>query len=299
MIIGVYVDDLIICGKLLEHVIRFKQQLYSACPIKDLGEIGVIIGWKVTRRRVTRTLKISQAEYIKVKICSFGLQDAKVFTSPLNGYDGFSPGQKDEPLADKSAYARAVGSLGYASNGTRPDIAFAFSQLGSYNSCPVNRHWNSVCRALRYLKCSIDNCTTYNFEPYFTELSEIEKLSIYSDSDFAGDVVSRRSVSGYIVMLGGGPVSKQAVWVNRLFTEFFVVDKFVENAGILMFSDNQSALSIAGGTNSAKTKHIDISYHFVRDCVRGKKINIKYIPTAKMLADLLTKPLSHTKAKPL
>ncbi|KAI0993879.1 hypothetical protein K3495_g14305 [Podosphaera aphanis] len=322
IIIGVYVDDLIICGKLLEHVVRFKQQLSAVFPIKDLGEIDVIIGWKVTRERTTRTLKISQAEYIRDKICSFGLQDAKIYTSPLNGYDGIMPGQRDEPLADESAYASAVGSLGYASNSTRPDVSFATSQLGSYNSCPVSRHWNSVCRVFRYLKGSMDYCITYSFGLPSGELLQTEKLTMYSDSDFAGDIVTRRSVSGYIVMLGGGPVcwqsrrqksvststaeaeyvalfeaAKQAIWVNQLITELHVENKLIGDEGILLFTDNQSALSIAGGTNSAKTKHIDVSYHFVRDCVRDKKINIKYIPTDMMLADLLTKPLSYGKAK--
>ena len=58
-------------------------------------------------------------------------------------------------------------------------------------------------------------------------------------------------------------------------------------------------MTIANGTNSAKTKHIDIAYHFVQDCVEKKIVNLKYIPTDKMLADILTKPLSRAKAEPL
>lgn len=68
---------------------------------------------------------------------------------------------------------------------------------------------------------------------------------------------------------------------------------------MLTLTDNQSALAIAKGTSSSKTKHIDVAYHFVRDCVRDQKINLNYIPTTEMLADILTKPLSHVKAKPL
>ncbi|KAI1007401.1 Retrovirus-related Pol polyprotein from transposon TNT 1-94 [Podosphaera aphanis] len=324
LVIGVYVDDLVICGKILKRVVEVKRQLSSFFPIKDLGEIDVIIGWKITRERATRSLEISQARYISDKIRSFGLQDAKAYTSPLEGYDGILPGREDEPLANESAYASAIGSLGYASNGTRPDISFAVSQLGSYNARPVVRHWNSACRVFRYLKGTADYSISYSFGPISAEPTQEVRATVYSDSDFASDVVTRRSVSGYVVMIGDGPVcwrskrqksvstssaeakyvalseaAKQATWVSRLLNELHVADKLVDNQGLLTFSDNQSALSIAGGTNSAKTKHIDIAYHYVRECVDNKVMNVKYIPTDRMLADILTKPLTHPKAKPI
>ena len=324
IVIGVYVDDLVVCGKVLSQVVRAKQQLSSYFPIKDLGELDVIIGWKITRERSTRTLQISQAHYIAEKIESFGLQQAREYTSPLDGYDGILPGREDESPADESAYASAVGSLGYASHSTRPDISFAVSQLGKYNSCPVIRHWNTVCRVFRYLKGSSDFSITYCFGPSSPENLKSHEVLMCSDSDYAGDVVTRRSVSGYVVMLGGGPIcwqskqqksvststaeaeyialseaAKQAVWVIRLLRELHVGNALMSDDGLLTLSDNQSALSIAGGTNSAKTKHIDVAYHFIRECIEDKKIRVKYTPTNMMLADLLTKPLPQSKVKPL
>ncbi|KAI0999619.1 Retrovirus-related Pol polyprotein from transposon TNT 1-94 [Podosphaera aphanis] len=323
IVIGVYVDDLVVCGKVLKQVVKTKQQLSSHFPIKDLGEIDVIIGWKITRERSTRTLRTSQAHYITDKVECFSLQDAKAYKSPLDGYDGILPGRENESPADESAYASAVGSLGYASHSTRLDISFTVSQLGKYSSCPVVRHWNSVCRVFRNLKGTADYTITYCFGPLFSEPLQSAKIVMYSDSDYAGDVVTRRSVSGYVVMLDGGPVcwqskqqksvststaeaeyvalseaAKQAVWVNRLLGELHVGDAITNAGGSLILSDNQSALSIAGGTNSAKTKHIDVTCHFVRECIEEKKIQVKYIPTNMMLADLLTKPLSHSKARP-
>ncbi|KAI1005464.1 hypothetical protein K3495_g2750 [Podosphaera aphanis] len=324
IVIGVYADDLVVCGKVLKQVVKTKQQLSSHIPIKDLGEIDVIIGWKITRERSTRTLRISQVHYITDKVECFSLQDTKVYKSPLDGYDGILPGRENESPADESAYASAVWSLGYASHSTRPDISFTVSQLGKYNSCPVVRHWNSVCRVFRNLRGTADYSVTYCFGPLFSEPLQSAKIVMYSDSDYAGDVVTRHSVSGYVVMLGGGPVcwqskqqksvstsiaeaeyvalseaAKQAVWVNRLLGELHVGDAITNASGSLILSDNQSALSIAGGTNSAKTKHIDVACHFVRECIEEKKIQVKYIPTNMMLADLLTKPLSHSKARPL
>ncbi|KAI0993354.1 hypothetical protein K3495_g14830 [Podosphaera aphanis] len=175
---------------------------------------------------------------------SDGLEDAKSYTSPLEGYKGVLPADEDEPLADESAYSSAIGSLGYAANGTRPDISFATSQLASHNSSPVQRHWNSVCRVLRYLKRTAGYFITFNYGPQSLNISPDKKAILFSDSDYASDVTTRRSVSGYILMLGGGPVcwqsrrqksvatstaeaeyvaiyeaSKLAVWFNRFVKE--------------------------------------------------------------------------------
>lgn len=321
IVVGVYVDDLFICGHVLEKVIEVKQKLSSVFPIKDLGLIDTIIGWKITRQRSKRILSISQKLYLEEKIKSFEMVDNKPLSSPLDGCEGILPGRNDEPLADESAYASAVGSLGYASSSTRPDITFATSQLGSYNSSPVLRHWESVCHVFRYLKGSANNCITYNFGPTSEELTSELKAVLYSDSDYASDIVTRKSVSGYILMIGGGPVcwqskrqksvststveaeyialceaAKQAVWARRLLEELHVSDSFMSKGGILTYTDNQSALAIAKGTNSSKTKHMDVAYHYVRECIQEGKINLNYIRTNHMLADILTKPLSRQKA---
>ena len=323
LIIGVYVDDLIICGKVIDQVLNVKKELMSYFPIKDLGNVDLIIGWKIFRERATRTLKISQSGYLIDKIRSLGLLDAKVVSSPINGYDGILPGRDDESPADESAYASVIGSLGFASISTRPDISFVTSQLGRYNSSPVTRHWNTACKVLRYLNGTKNYSINYSFGPISSSLTQELKTTLYSDSDFAADITDRRSVSGYILMLGGGPIcwqsrrqksvststaeaeyvalfeaSKIAVWVNRLLGEFRVAKELSDADGILTFTDNQSALAIACGANSPRTKHIDVSYHFVRECILEKKIILKYIPTNMMLADVLTKPLPYTKAKP-
>lgn len=287
-----------------------------------MGLIDTIIGWKITRDRKTRTLKISQADYLIGKVKSFGLENARACTSPMDCYDGILPGNDEEELADESAYASAIGSLGYASNSTRPDITFATSQLGRFNSSPVIRHWKSACRVFRYVKGSIDCCITYSFGPTSDELTNELKAIVYSDSDFASDKTNRRSVSGYIVMLGGGPVSwqsrrqksvststaeaeyvalfeasKQAIWTTGFLNELHVADTLIDTDGILTYTDNQSAMVIAKGSSSARSKHIDVAYHYVRKCVEDGEINVKYIPTKMMLADILTKPLSFPKAK--
>lgn len=322
--IGVYVDDLVICGNLVADIVDTKSQLSSCFPIKDLGIINTVIGWKITRDRSTRTLCISQSDYILSKIESLGLSDAKVYNSPLDGYDAILPAEDGEQQADNSAYPSAIGSLGYASNSTRPDICFATSQLARFNASPVIRHWKGVCRVYRYLKATHDYQITFKFGPPSAEISKEMKAIIYSDSDFASDISTRRSVSGYVAMLGGGPVcwqskrqksvatstteaeyialfeaSKQSIWIKRLLTELKIASKVVDYDGMRVYTDNQSALALVKGTNSTKAKHIDVAYHFAKDCVQNDTIKVEYIPTKEMLADILTKPLTHAKATPI
>ncbi|KAI0997455.1 hypothetical protein K3495_g10729 [Podosphaera aphanis] len=119
LLISIYVDDLIICGRKIAQVIEIKEKLSSYFSIKDLGLIDTIIGWKIVRERATRTLVIWRDVYLIEKFKSFGLENAKTCTSPMDGYDGILPGRDEDELADESAYASAIGSLGYASNSTR------------------------------------------------------------------------------------------------------------------------------------------------------------------------------------
>ncbi|KAI1003740.1 hypothetical protein K3495_g4474 [Podosphaera aphanis] len=91
--------------------------------------------------------------------------------------------------------------------------------------------------------------------------------------------------------------SKHAIWVKRFFNELKVTDQLIGNNGILVLTDNQSALSLVEGINSAKAKHIDAAYHFTRDCVIDGDIRVKFIPSEKMLTDILTKPLPHSRVK--
>jgi len=89
---------------------------------------------------------------------------------------------------------------------TRPDIAFAVSQVAQFNHQPKPAHWTVVRRILSYLKGTSDFGVTYH-----TELDASHIRLAYSGSDYADDTSSRRSTSGYLLLLNGGPFS----WASR------------------------------------------------------------------------------------
>jgi hypothetical protein len=140
----------------------------------------------------------------------------------------------------------------------------------------------------------------------------------YSDSDYAGDHTDRHSVSGHIFMLNMGPISwasakqrcvatstteaeyialceasKQGQWLRTLLQEIGR-EKLLGGRGhrVQLFGDNQASLAIAADPMShRRTKHIDVRYHYVRQLVAFGKMDVDYIRTEDMLADVLTKPL--------
>ena len=204
----------------------------------------------------------------------------------------------------------AMGSLMYAAMGTRPDIAFATSTVAQYSENPVWKHWEAVKRIFRYL------LGTKNLE--LTYGGEERGLVGYVDADGASQD-HRRAISGYVFMVDGGAVSwsskkqelvtlstmeaeyvpathtaKEAILLQHLLMELF------ESINTLttLFSDSKSAISLAhDGHYHARTKHINIQYHFICYILEGGTLKLVYCPTNDMTANTLTKALPLVKAK--
>ena len=142
------------------------------------------------------------------------------------------------------------------------------------------------------------------------------KVSGFVDSDYAGDLDRRRSTTGYVFKLYGAPVSwrsilhdtvvlstteveymalaeavKEALWLWRLTEELGV-----EQEGVELHCDSQSAISLAKNTvHHARTKHIDVRYHLLRDVVEDGDIVLSKVDTKDNLADMLTKVVPGSK----
>ena len=234
---------------------------------------------------------------------------------------------------------------------TRTDIAFATSVVSRFAKNPSHQHTEAVKTILQYLKATRDTGITYGGEQGGDLI-----IKGYSDSDWAGDHTTRKSMSGYIFMLNGGPVSwcskcqstvalssteaeyvtltlasKEAAWLRLLLTELGLLlpdDQYAEikvveestvaaeikanlreqeeeivvtkpskeHVPISLKGDNQGSIALAHNhVYHARTKHIDIQHHYIRDEVAAGRINLQYIPTSEMIADGLTKALTHAK----
>lgn len=235
--------------------------------------------------------------------------NCKPVKSPLPHRTTLVPGtSEDIEEAKDLPYQSLVGSLGWIASTTRPDITYAVSQLGRYNSAWTVLHWTAAKHVLRYLRGTQDLGISYD--------GSSPDLTAYSDSDFSQCPITRRSVSGFVVMYGGGPVSwrssrqsvvalstneaeymaasecaKHLIWVKAF---LFDIMKPI-NGPISFFVDNKSAINTATGDSiNQRSKHIDRRFHFIREQVQYGMLSIGHIPTEDMLADHLTKPLGPT-----
>ncbi|KAI3770857.1 hypothetical protein L6452_02005 [Arctium lappa] len=172
-----------------------------------------------------------------------------------------------------------IGSLLYLT-ASRPDIMYSTCLCAHYQSEPKESHLIAVKRIFRYLK------GTPNLGLWYPKDSGFD-LTGYSDSDFAGCKLDRKSTTGGCQLLGG----KLILWMgNQLLDYDLLLSK------IPIYCDSTSAIAIANNpVLHSKTKHIEIRYHFIRDHVMNGDIKLHFIPTDFQLADLFTKPLDETR----
>ena len=200
-----------------------------------------------------------------------------------------------------------VGSLIYAMTCTRPDLAFVVTKLSQHLSCPESADLAMLKHAFQYVK------KTVSHKLNFVKQREEIRLVAYCDADWATSV-DRRSVSGYVVSLSSsGPLiswksKKQAsvalstceaeyvalsiacqelIYLSRLISELLPTKL---STAILM-NDNQGALAlIKNPVKHSKAKHIDIRYHFTRECYQNNQVVLDYVPSSENVADIFTKP---------
>ncbi|KAG6520057.1 hypothetical protein ZIOFF_017087 [Zingiber officinale] len=236
-------------------------------------------------------------------------------TKEANFFEKNEADQLDDGAAkvDAKIYRSLVGSLIYLTN-TRPDIVYSVSLISRFMHEPSKLHYAAAKRILRYLQGTRKLGIKYVKE-------KENKLVGYTDSDWAGSLDDRKSTSGYIFCLGSKIISwvskKQktvslssaeaeyiaatdaaceAVWLRRILSD--VEQK--QEAPTTIFCDNNSTIAMTKNpVFHARTKHIELRHHFIRDLVSDKKIQLKFINTNEQLADDFTKAVSSGKIEQL
>ena len=311
--IAIYVDDLLITGDDSDTIKIIKDQMAKHFKIKDLGELTRIIGLEVKRNREKRTIHISQGAYVRKLLERFGMKDCKSIDTPEDcnkrlcklGFEGVCT----KGDVDATKYSSAVGALIFLVIGSRGDIAHAVSTLSRYMSSPKHDHWIAVKRVFRYLQGTQNAGITYG-------ASQKLKLAGYCDANYATDPDNRKSVSGYVFTLNGGAIcwsskkqtvvarssteseyvalgqaSTEAMWIRQLMKEIgfkiMTTQIYCDNNGAIKLTENP--------VYHARTKHIDVQHHYIRELVETKEIAVNFVSTNEMIADVFTKGLSRSK----
>src|SRR5579862_9604022 len=310
--IALYVDDLIIAGENDDEIQTIKRRLGERFEMKDLGIAEKFLGIEIEYGS-DGSIKIHQNQYIQQLLERHGMGECNPIATPLDTSIKLTSIRVDKVLADPKEYDSIVGGLTFAAYVTRPDIACAVGQLSQFLNNPSSIHMHAAKRVLRYLQGTSTLGITYRPPPL--------KLQGYSDANWAGDMDTRRSTTGYIVMLNNGAIAwkshrqptvalstmeseymaltdttKELKWIRSLLAELGYSNGKSDDEPTELFSDNQGAIALAKNPVShSRAKHIDIRHHFVREAIQDRIIWVQYIPTAEMTADSLTKALGRKK----
>jgi Reverse transcriptase (RNA-dependent DNA polymerase) len=303
IVVLIYVDDLVITGSDLSGIKTLKRHLSLEFDIKDLGNLKYFLGVEIARSH--KGLFFSQRKYILDLLRETG----KLGTKPANIPMDFSQKSTtdNEPLEDIGMFQRLVGKLIHLTI-TRPDIAYAVSCVSQFMQKPMKGHLELINQILEDLKSAPGRGILMRNHGHANIVG-------YTDADWAGSSLDRKSTTGFCVFVGGNAVTwkskKQAVvarssaeaeyramataaseiiWLRLLLKE---LGHNSDNRSTTLFCDNKAAIHIA--TNPVfheRTKHIEVDCHFVREKVLNKVIETAYIRSADQIADIFTKPLT-------
>jgi hypothetical protein len=316
IMLGLYVDDIMSMYDKRDSVeyLQYKRQLMSKYEVSDLGRVNHILSMRVVMEK--DKLCIDQHAYVIEKMNEFNMHECAVMDTPESG-GKLVEATDEERLIDRdvSALRSIIGSLQYASVCTRPDITHAVNKVARFMAKGSKQHLVAAKRILRYLQGTQHLGLVYQKDASMKNDGALT-VTGYCDSDWGGDLVDRRSTTGYCVFVNGNLVSwntkKQttvatssaeaevmasAALVSEIKWLILILEElgFVVNKPITVYCDNQSAISISeNDVKHDRSKHIDIKYHFVHDEIVQKNIEMKYIRTADQLADIFTKGLGAT-----
>ncbi|GAB2299634.1 hypothetical protein Dimus_038573 [Dionaea muscipula] len=317
MFICIYVDDLLLMGSKKSLIDDFKHGLVQRFEMTDLGLMSHYLEIKVQQK--STGVFISQSHYIVQVLEAVSMSKCKPVTTPMAANSSFSrTGDRvsTPTTVDVAVYRSVVRSLRYITC-TRPDIAYAVGIISKHMQQPKLGHWLACKRVLRYLKGTLEygmwfptSVTAGSLAPAHDHFHIVG----YSDNDWAGDVNERKSTTGFVFMSGSTAIfwasKKQpivalssseakyvaaascvshALWLRKLMTELGLK----QEEPIIIHVDNQSAIVIANNpVNHDRSKHIDVRFHFLREAIAQKDVELKFVRTHAQVADVLTKALS-------
>ena len=299
---AIWVDDGLICSNSALLTSKIVEYLSNHFDMRH-GPADNFVGLSIHRARQERTLFMSQPDYTKRVLQRFHMTDCHPVKLPAEPGSHLGECAAENPI--RVPYREAIGSLTYLATVSRPDMSFSVGQASRYCEEPKVQHWTAVKKILAYVKGTAQHGIRYTLTA--------DGITGFCDSEYAGDPNTRRSTSGFIFILCGGPVAwssrrqpcvalssteaefvascdaaKEGVWLKRLLSEMMPG----LSGPIPLMCDNQSAIQLVlNPVFHQRTKHIDVRFRFVRERQETGDIDVLYVPSVDQLADPLTKSL--------
>ena len=304
-----WVDDILLSFNNDDAAAAFKSAFLSRFDGTDDGPVHRFVGIDVTRS-ATQT-HLSQEPLARELLEKFGMSQCNAVLTPLE--PGVLLLESDRPAVPdpelRRNYQVIVGTLQYLCTYTRPDLVFATNQLAKHMSNPGPVHMQHARRVLRYLKGTASLGITYT-----QDRPNPNGLLAWADADWCSCTETRRSYSGYCLMLNGGALSwksaqqtavctstMEAEWVSasRCADEVLWLRRVLADVGheqkspTPLMEDNRACRALSECPITARSRHIDYRVMSLRERVADGVVKVFDCPTHDMLADPLTKNLPH------
>ncbi|KAK9048587.1 hypothetical protein SSX86_032448 [Deinandra increscens subsp. villosa] len=301
IMVQVYVDDIIYGSTNEELCTEFEEIMKKKFEMSDQGEMSFFLALQV--KQDESGILIHQEKYVNEILEKFKMKDCKPISTPMASRPLLSADLNGESVSEFH-YRSMIGSLMYLT-ASRPDIMHAVCVCARYQANPKLSHLSAVKRIFRYLKGRPRLGLWY---PKNTDF----QLYAFTDSDYGGSDLDRKSTTGGCQYLGDRLISwqskkqhtvskstaeaeyvaasagtSQVVWIQNQLTDYGM--EFVNTP---IFCDNAAALEIVKNpVQHSKTKHIDIKVHFIRDCFDRELIQLQKVSSDQNVSDIFTKPL--------
>ncbi|KAD6118823.1 hypothetical protein E3N88_10094 [Mikania micrantha] len=276
LLVQIYVDDIIFASSDLKLCDAFTELMTKKFEMSAMGELKFFLGLQIKQKH--DGIFIHQSKYIKELLKKFDLQNCKPCSSPMSSTTQLDADLKGTSV-DETLYRCMIGSLMYLT-ASRPDIMFATCVCARFQAAPKESHLIAVKRIFRYLQGTQSLGIWYS-------TGHSCKLVAFSDSDYAGCKLSRKSTSGGCQFLGNCLVSWQSkkqtsVATSTAEAEYIaaasctsqilwlqsqLLDYGIKELKTPLLMDSALALCIVKNpVQHSRTKHIEIKHHFIRDC---------------------------------
>ena len=311
-----WVDDCLVTGP--ENVVkREKEKMKQLFDCDDIGELKEYVGCKIVHNRIDRSVKFTQPVLLQSFTDEFEITKNAKHETPAPAGEVLRKGEEKDFVSNEnmSKYRSGTGKLLHLTKWSRPDMQNAVRELTRFMMRTLGAHRVALKRAMEYCTATPERGWLLKPTGEWNGRDRNYKFTVhgFSDSDYAKDPETRRSVSGYATFLNGAPVtakSKMQDCVTLSVTEAELVaatncvqdmiytKKILESVGLqvelpmVLHVDNKGAKDLVNSWSvGGRTRHMDVRYHFLRELKETNIVRVQWVSTHENCTDMFTKNL--------
>ena len=310
-----WVDDCLVAGP--ESVVtKEKAKMKQLFDCDDIGELQEYVGCKIVHDREARSVRFTQPVLLQSFTDEFAMSGTKHET-PAPAGEILRKGDEEDFVSTENMkkYRSGTGKLLHLTKWSRPDIQNAVRELTRFMMRTLGAHEVALKRTMEYCVGTPDRGWLLKPTGVWDGRNKNYKFKVsgFSDSDYAKDPETRRSVSGYATFLNDAPVTAKSkmqdcvtlsateaelVAATNCVQDMLYTKKVIESIGLqvelpmVLHVDNKGAKDLVNNWSvGGRTRHMDVRYHFLRELKEANIVRVQWVSTHDNCTDMFTKHL--------